>query len=248
MQLRALLPLALMAAGCASDPRVVGGGDGGGFAVSGCDPDAAPTRFISCILSYEPGPGAGFGQDAGPGQVGFPQITYGPPVGGGADEGSTDVLTLGGGGEIAFGFGGNAIVDGPGPDFIIFENPFDIGGDPDAPYAESGEVSVSDDGQTWVTFPCNTGPFPYADAGPYDAADAGPSYAGCAGWHPVLSNPDNGISPFDPATAGGDAFDLATIGVTRARYVRIRDVSFRGASPTEGFDLDATAIVNAETP
>jgi hypothetical protein len=235
MRLRTLL-LALAAAGaagCAPDPHVLGGGDGGGFAVSGCDPDAAPTRFISCVLSYEPGPGDGHGQVASNGEAGFPQIVYGPPVGGGTAAGSTDVLTLGGGGEIAFGFGGNAIVDGPGVDFILFENPFDIGGDPTDPYDEPGVVSVSEDAVTWVDFPCQKDTYPYT---------------GCAGWRPVISNPDNGISPFDPATAGGDPFDLADIGVARARYVRVRDVSFRGASPTEGFDLDAAAIVNAEAP
>ena len=234
MQHRALvLLLAALTAGCASaagsgdEALVFGGGGGGGFAVSGCDPDATPTRFISCVLSYEPGPGAGFGQAK------FPEIVYGPPIGGGTANGSQDVLTLGGGGEIAFGFGGNAIVDGPGADFIVFENPFDIAGDPTDPYAEPGVVSVSEDGVTWVDFPCAKDTYPYT---------------GCAGWHPVISNLANGISPFDAATAGGDPFDLADVGLTRARYVRIRDVSFKGASPTEGFDLDAAAIVHAETP
>jgi hypothetical protein len=45
--------------------------------------------------------------------------------------------------------------------------------------------------------------------------------------------------------AGGDAFDLADIGLQRARFVRIRD---SGENPYEGtaggFDLDALAVVN----
>ena len=45
-----------------------------------------------------------------------------------------------------------------------------------------------------------------------------------------------------------DAFDLHDVGVTSARYVRIRDVSFRGGAPTEGFDLDAAVILHGETP
>jgi hypothetical protein len=228
----ALLGLALFALGCGGT-TVFGGGDGGGLPVMGCDTSAAATSFISCVLSFEPGPGAGHGQDAGPGQVGFPQIVYGPPVGAGAGEGSLDVLSLGGGGEIAFGFGGNAIVDGPGVDFIVFENPFEVGGNPANLYAEPGVVSVSDDAVTWVDFPCHSEGYPYT---------------GCAGWHPVLSNPSNGISPFDPATAGGDPFDLADVGVTHARYLRVRDLSFKGGAPTEGFDLDAAAIVHAESP
>ncbi len=228
MHRAAPLLLALLTAGCGSSGvTVFGGGDGGGLPVMGCDTDAAPTVFISCVLSFEPGVGAGFGQDK------FPSIVYGPPVGAGTANGSTDVLSLGGGGEISFGFGGNAIVDGPGADFIVFENAFDEGGDPLKPYAEPGVVSVSDDAVTWVDFPCHSEGYPYT---------------GCAGWHPVLSNPDNGISPTDPATAGGDPFDLADVGVTHARYVRVRDVSFKGGSPTEGFDLDAAAIVNAESP
>jgi hypothetical protein len=204
---------------------VFGGGDGGGVAVMGCEPDAAPSSFISCVLSFEPGPGAGYGQEN------FPTVIYGPPLGAGTGNGSKDVLSLGGGGEISFGFGGNAIVDGPGADFIVFDNPFDEGGDPTKPYAEPGVVSVSDDAVTWVDFPCDQSGYPFT---------------GCAGWHPVLSNPDNGISPLDPATAGGDAFDLADVGVTHARYVRVRDVGFVGAGGTEGFDLDAASIVHAQ--
>jgi hypothetical protein len=170
---------------------------------------------------------AGFGQEK------FPTIVYGPPVGAGTLSGSLDVLTLGGGGEIVVGFGGNAIVDGPGPDFTLFENPWYIGGDPTDIWAEPGIVSVSDDGVSWVDFPCSSAAYPYT---------------GCAGWHPVLSNPANGISPMDPTQSGGDTFDLADVGVTHARYIRIRDVSFRGGAPTEGFDLDAAVILNAESP
>lgn len=228
MRRPAALLLALLATGCGSVDVVHGGGDGGGVPVAGCDPSASPTRFISCVLSFQPGVGAGYGQDR------LPAVIYGPPTGLGTQhEGGTDVLSLGGGGEIAFGFGGNAIVDGPGADFIVFENAFDKGGDPTAPYAEPGVVSVSEDGQTWVDFPCHKDDYPYT---------------GCAGWHEVYSNPANGISPLDPAVAGGDAFDLADVGLTRARYVRVRDVSFLGGGPSEGFDLDAAAIVHAETP
>lgn len=227
--LRPALLLALLTIGCSSSATIVhGGGDGGGVPVAGCDPSSAPTRFISCVLSFEPGTGAGYGQDQ------FPQVIYGPPTAPATPHnGSLDVLSLGGGGEIAFGFGGNAIVDGPGADFIVFENAFYEGGDPTAPYAEPGVVSVSEDGQTWVDFPCHEDAYPYT---------------GCAGWHETHSSPQNGISPLDPAVAGGDAFDLADVGLTHARYVRVRDVSFLGAGPSRGFDLDAAAIVHAESP
>jgi hypothetical protein len=72
--------------------------------------------------------------------------------------------------------------------------------------------------------------------------------------HPVYSKPGNGISPFDPETAGGDAYDLSTIGVTHASFVRIKDIVTSEACPekngpiTNGFDLDAIAVVNRELP
>jgi hypothetical protein len=198
-------------------------GDEGGLAAD---------RFVTGVVSFTPGPCAGFGASRMPG------VVEGPPEGGGALQGSLDVVSLGVGGEIVLSFAPNAIVDGPGVDFIVFENPFDIGGDPQKPTAEPGEVSVSDDGVTWATFPCTATSYPYGS---------------CAGWHVVYSAKGNGISPVDPATAGGDPFDLADLGVTQARFVRIRDRSNEvcpdaGATMSAGFDLDAVSIVNALIP
>ncbi len=187
--------------------------------------------FITSVVSFIPGPNAGFGQDR------MPAVVYGPPVGTGDLFGSLDVVSFGDGGEITVELG-RYIVDGPGTDFIVFENPFNIAGDPTNPFAEPGEVSVSEDGVNWSVFPC---------VGPFECDINGYPYGSCAGWHPVYSNPDNGISPFDPAVAGGDAFDLADIGVKRVKFIRIRDMNrVCGPAPTAGFDLDAIAIVNAE--
>ena len=187
--------------------------------------------FITAVTSFTPGPNAGFGQDR------MPDIVYGPPVGTGDLFGSVDVVSLGDRGEIIVELG-HYVVDGPGPDFIVFENPFLIGGDPTNPFAEPGEVSVSEDGKTWSTFPC---------VGPFECDINGYPYGSCAGWHPIYSNPDNGISPFDPVAAGGDVFDLADIGVKRAKFIRIRDMNrVCSGAPTAGFDLDAISIINAE--
>ncbi|RYZ33379.1 MAG: cell surface protein, partial [Myxococcaceae bacterium] len=42
-----------------------------------------------------------------------------------------------------------------------------------------------------------------------------------------------------------DGFDLAAVGLTRARFVRIRDSGANGYAGTSGgFDLDAVAVVN----
>jgi hypothetical protein len=202
------------------------GGSGGAPIVLGCDATAPATTMISCVESYTPGPGGGHGEDQ------LPAIISGPPLGGGAKGGSTDVLSLGTDGEIVVGFGGNAVVDGEGPDFIVFENAFWAGGNPLYPFKELGRISVSEDGATWTAFPCKQ------DALPYD---------GCAGWHPVYSSPSNTISPTDPAAAGGDVFDLATIGVKKARFLKIVDLhNTTGTDGTTGFDLDAVAVIHAE--
>jgi hypothetical protein len=201
----------------------------GGFATP--DGGVLPAeRFATKVVDFKPGQCAGFGIPA------MPEVVLGPPVGAGDRSGGLDVVSLGEHGSIVLSFEPNAIVDGPGADFIVFENAFFAGGDPESPFAEPGEVSVSDDGVTWKTFSCT------ATAAPYGA---------CAGWHPVYSAPDNGVSPFDPAVAGGDAFDLAQIGVTHARYVRIVDKSPTScpvaSKPTNfGFDLDAVSIVHGE--
>ena len=189
-------------------------------------------RFVTDVVDFSPGDCAGFGVAQMPG------IVQGPPVGFGKMQGSTNVVSLGKGGSITLGFGQNAIVDAPGPDFVVFENTFVYGND--LLWAEPGEVSVSEDGKTWTTFPCT------ATAAPYGA---------CAGWHPVLSSPDDGISPIDFPACGGDGFDLADVGVARARFVKIRDMGGGdcAASPKDktnnvGFDLDAIAILHAEKP
>lgn len=192
-----------------------------------CDASSPPSRTISCIEAFKPGEGAGYGMDK------LPEIIFGEPKGGGLTMGGTDVLSLGAGGEITVGFGGNSIVDGPGPDFIIFENAFYAGGNPAIPWKELGEVSVSEDGDVFTVFPC--------------ASDAYP-FEGCAGWRAVVANPDSGVSSFDPEEAGGDPFDLAAIGVSSARFVRIKDLATSGQAPSAGFDLDAIAIVNAASP
>jgi len=206
-----------------------------GFVCSACGSTAdeangdhpCASRFATTVEAFVPGPGPTFGQSD------LPKIVLGPPKGAGAINGSLDVVTLGNGGSITLGFAPSSIVDGPGPDFIVFENAFYVNEDTSSPYAELATVEVSDDGQNFHAFPCT------ASAAPYGS---------CAGWHPVFANPDeNAIDPTDPAAAGGDVFDLADLGVAQARYVRITDrADLTGANGT--FDLDAVSIVHAECP
>lgn len=182
------------------------------------------SAYVSEVVSFEPGEEAGFGADKLPG------VVLGPPKGKGLTAGSLDVLSLGKGGRIVLGFG-DEIEDGDGPDFVVFENAFWPGGDATAVFAELGEVSVSEDGVDWVTFACDS------------AGDGSGSFPGCAGFTPTLDYDADTILQLEPALTGGDAFDLAEVGLTRARFVRVRDVSNAGAAPSAGFDLDAVGVV-----
>ncbi|MCK6524326.1 cell surface protein [Myxococcota bacterium] len=220
--MRWLGALALALSGCkagdaATDTAETGGADSGVVDTAPVGPDA----FADAVESFMPGPYAGFGQDK------LPDVVLGPPTGGEGGNASLDVLSLGEGGVIVLRFDDIGLIDGEGPDLLVFENPF-------TGWYEPGVVGVSEDGVTFVEWPC-------------DATDEAGEYPGCAGVGLVYSNPDNGIDPTDPEVAGGDAFDLAELGVSRARFVRIREPgtgSYEGTSA--GFDLDAVAVVNGE--
>lgn len=131
----------------------------------------------------------------------MPDIVLGPP------RGTMDTVSLGCGGQLTLGFVGPGIIDGPGPDFIVFENPF-------PGFPEPARVEVSQDGCTFVSFPCDP-----------------VSLAGCAGVTPVLANQSNDIDPSDPSAAGGDAFDLKDVSLTQVRFVRVVDVSAEHWTP-----------------
>lgn len=179
--------------------------------------------FADEVISLTIGEGGGFRADEAN------TVVTGPPQGSGLASGSLDVVSLGWRGEIVLRLGVD-VKDGAGPDLIVFENAFESG---PRVFAEAGAVAVSDDGVTWSEFACDK---------------ELPAPNGCAGYAPVLSHPDNDVDPRDPDTAGGDLFDLANVGLTRARFVRIVD---RGEEPgdlsltTGGFDLDAIAVVHA---
>src|SRR5262245_15280358 len=80
------------------------------------DPEVDP--FVDRVVSFEPGEGAGHGKDQLPG------IVLGPPRGGGKLAPSDHVLSLGKGGRITLEFVDNEVVDGKGPDLLVFENAF----------------------------------------------------------------------------------------------------------------------------
>jgi hypothetical protein len=200
--------------------------EGAGCAAEAPLVDTASLPYARSVERFSPGPGAGFGADRLPG------VVLGPPFAELEGGGALDVVSLGAGGEIVLGFGPDELLDGPGPDLVVFENPFLVNGDPDAPYAELGEVAVSTDAVSWRTFAC-------------DAAAPGPSgWSGCAGWRLTRFFDPVALVPLEPALTGGDPFDLAEVGLESARFVRIRDLSVSGEGQAAGFDLDAVGMVH----
>lgn len=197
-------------------------GDSGGTGDSGgADTGVAEDPFIDAVVSFEPGESAGYGQDT------MPDVVLGSPMAPGGGGGSTDVVSLGREGEIVVRFDDITLIDGDGVDLLVFENAF-------TGWLEPGVVAASEDGVIWQEWPC-------------DVANAAENYPGCAGVASVYVNATNGIDATDPDTAGGDAFDLADIGLTRAAFVRVRDAGVREyGGIAGGFDLDAMAVVNGE--
>lgn len=167
-----------------------------------------------------------FASDSGFGYDEFPNILYGPPVD------VYDVVSFGTGGSLSIKLNGYLIVNGDGPDFTVFENPF-------TGWQECAEISVSEDGISYETFDCNQ-------------YDTGGVFAGCAGVTSVNYGLDE-EDYLDPEVSGGDFFDLSDLGANApetVRYIKLTDVgrcsssSAKSASLPSGFDLDAIALLN----
>ena len=160
------------------------------------------------VVTFTPGENAGYGD------LELPEVVLGAPQGGGPNAGGLDVLSLGKSGTIVLELGDIVLVDEPGVDLLVFENPF-------PGWLELGVVAVSEDGETWHEWPC-------------DVANEEELFPGCAGVNPVLSNQENGIDPTDVDQAGGDGFDLADLGLTEACFVRITDAGDNAYEGTSG--------------
>ncbi|MCP3982490.1 MAG: hypothetical protein GY716_24580 [bacterium] len=195
----------------------------------------------------------------------LPGVLLGPPGDSVPLDGSATVAAFGYGGRATVQFQDIVIEDRPGPDFIVFENVFFLdpvpssASDPFRVFAEPGIVEVSADGETWTAFPYDAQALAAAGALSAGATIDRALYldlVGLAGITPTFSG--NWTVPNDPTQfddagtggvsgAGGDAFDLATVGLTEARFVRITDggtsLGFAGAGA--GFDLDAVVALHA---
>jgi hypothetical protein len=129
-------------------------------------------------------------------------------------------ISLGHGGEITLKVSnGGFLLDKNGPDFVIFENPFRIG--EGLIYQEFAHVGVSETNnpEDYKWFPCNP---------------AQGSISGCAG-----------VVPTDE---GADMFDLASVGLEKVKFIKIRDTGTNMSDygeNTEGFDLDSVKLIHA---
>lgn len=156
-----------------------------------------------------------------------PSPVFDGPRGAGTAAGNSDhVVSLGYNGVLSLQMTDGYILDKPGPDFIVFENAFEIGQDPDQIFTETVMVEVSQDQQTWVAFPMDyrpVGSTPWRNPA---------NFSGVAGITPVLANVEtNHIDPTDPTVAGGDAFDLADVGLEWASWIRLYSTGIDDTSP-----------------
>jgi hypothetical protein len=223
--------------------------------LAGSNFDTLGDPYADEVVSFSQGANGGFNAEL------LPAVALGAPVGGGLAVGSLDVLSLGRNGSLVLRFVDNVIVDGPGVDFTVFENPFvEIGAGSISlpPFAEPGRVKVSQDGVTWSEFPC-----------PLVEEEVDPYWPGCTGVYPAISDHTKETTPHAsiPTTApiedlvgvhilslqappgsGGDSFDLADLGLAWVRYVKIESASFDARSATlgqSGPDIDAVVAVHS---
>ena len=190
---------------------------------------APPEQFhASRVVTYAPGAGYTLFPDS--------SLALGGPYG--LPGGSMHVVSLGVQGELVLGFEpGRAMIDAPGDDLIVFENAFPGGA---MTFAEFVRVGVSTNGIDYAFFPVlSTVPGPVSAYEPIDATLT----SGFAGVSPVIANViGNTVDPFDPAVAGGDAFDLSllaadplvtgsVVDLSRIYYVKCVDVLGDGTEP-----------------
>lgn len=186
---------------------------------------------IDTVVSFK----AGDGQNSGQSAEYFPMNIFGIPSRYPNDKipesSPTEVLSLGLGGEIIVSFKNYSIIDGEGVDFVIFENVFTNPINKKL-FVEPAIVSVSQDGINFTEFP-------------YDFK----TLEGCAGLTPTFGE----NNPFDYPSGGGDGFDLADIGLSEIKFIKIKDITVKLLKDLDhfyydpiisGFDLDAVVGIN----
>lgn len=229
-----------------------------------CGSALADGWFATSVISYTAGTGAAAGHRNPASALGEPSRMTGSA---GSVETVTpfqppylpsQIVSIGAGGSLVLELGTPAIDDAGhahGIDLIVFGNAFftDMAypsGSPGLCAGEGGLVDVSDDGADWRTVPGVSvdGPMPlmgWIDAGPYDSVPGTVPTDFLRAVDPALTADDlvgmeyaDVVVAYD-GSAGGAGIDLASVGLTHARYVRFRHPVGATGSP----EIDAVAVV-----
>ena len=209
---------------------------------------SAQVEFATSVVSFNQGPGMGIFDQS---------LILGGPQGGAG----VDVLSLGVGGDVTLGFD-VTITNGPGADFIVFENGFSFMG---LTFPEMVIVEVSTNGVDFARFPLRYNG-PQMPLGAFDGVPWG-VYSGAAGLVPPLANVlTNTLDPRNPVEAGGEALDLddladdplvqmGLVDLNAIEFLRLIDiesgtiVDSRGVTiydtggPDGNADIDAVAVI-----
>jgi len=175
------------------------------------------------------------------------EVTHGLPVDATGKAGDGKVVSLGDGGMATLYFT-DPVVDGPGPDFAVFENAFADN------FLELAFVEVSSDGINYLRFPAESLTQAEEQTGSYGTLDP-VNINGLAGKYRAGYG-----TPFDLADLDPDPL----LDISNINWVRIRDVigciidsvgsrdklgriindPWPTAFPSGGFDLDAVGVIN----
>lgn len=199
-------------AGAPGDAAIAGGGPDAAIAIDAAIDtpiaidaavpiDAPPVitpnvRLADTVVAAPGATGTGFGD---------PNKAVDGVRGAGTTTGSLDVyslgLTAGVNDSITLAWSNGRLQNGPGPDLVVFENPFVFG---TGVFMELIVVEVSIDGQAFRPIAHD-----YAAPDPTVYSRDPSLWHGFAGKTPVLFNVDtNPVDPFDATAAGGDQLDL----------------------------------------
>jgi len=166
------------------------------------------------------------------------------------------ILSLGDAGMATVSFP-NLISNGPGPDFVVFENGFKFGND--SVFLELAFVEVSSDGIHFIRFPATSLTDTLVQTGPFGHTQAS-KINNLAGKYIAPYG-----TPFDLEELKDSSSDLD---INSIQYVRIIDVvgslnkDFSSRDilgnkindpwptpfPSSGFDLDAVGLINYQIP
>lgn len=226
---------------------------------------AAGSHFASSVVNYTPGTGPTPGFDDPAAALGGPTRFTAPtsPFGGAttpfnAPFGEGEVVTIGEGGSLTLGFDQVIYDDAANPfgiDLLVFGNSFfglDFGTGlaTGAIFGEGGIIELSANGTDWFTVTGVDADGLFPTLGYQDVTEPFPSGAGSVFTDfrtPVDPNLNvAGMTVSEIAAAyngsgGGAGIDLASVGLTEARYIRISNPLGSGVTP----EIDAVSIVPA---